>query len=102
MGYIRLRRRQFGSAGANEASEARPRFGSLGLEFRLSKSAVAAALYRRTPKVSRAASPADSSSMSQGVGRGSTFGHGKGAPGPRDAEVGARQDENVLLRTGAT
>ena len=30
MGYIRLRRRQFWSAGA---SEARPRFGSLGLEF---------------------------------------------------------------------
>ena len=58
MGYIRLRRRQFWSAGA---SEARPRFGSLGPEFRHSQSAVAAALCRRTPKVPRVAYPADSS-----------------------------------------
>jgi len=58
MGYIRSRRRQFWSAGA---SEARPRFGSLGLEFRQSQSAVAAALCRRTPKIPRVAYPADSS-----------------------------------------
>src|SRR6266699_4212043 len=58
MGYIRVRRRQFWSAGA---SEARPRFGSLGPEFRHSQSAVAAALCRRTPKVPRVAYPADSS-----------------------------------------
>ena len=58
MGYIRLRRRQFWSAGA---SEARPRFGTLGEEIRHSQSAVAAALCRRTPKVPRVAYPADSS-----------------------------------------
>src|SRR6266516_1458870 len=58
MGYIRLWRPQFWSAGA---SEARPRFGSLGREFRHSQSAVAAALCRRTPKVPRVAYPADSS-----------------------------------------
>src|SRR5438552_3502960 len=52
MGYIRLRRRQFWSAGA---SEARPRFGSLGEVIRHSQSAVAAALYRRTPNVTRVA-----------------------------------------------
>jgi|SRR5438128_2860048 len=58
MGYIRLRRRQFWSAGA---SEARPRFGSLGADFRHSQSAVAAALCRRTSKVPRVAYPVDSS-----------------------------------------
>ena len=58
MGYIRLRRRQFWSAGP---SEARPPFGSRGPEFRHSQSAVAAALCRRTPKVARVAYPADSS-----------------------------------------
>src|SRR6266513_987291 len=58
MGDIRLRRRQFWSAGA---SEARPRFGSLGTEFRHRQSAVAAALCRRTPKIPRATYPADSS-----------------------------------------
>jgi len=58
MGYIRLRRRQFWSAGA---SEGRPRFGSLGPKFRHSQSAVAAALCRRTPKVPGVAYPADSS-----------------------------------------
>src|SRR2546426_9887186 len=58
MGYVRLRRRQIWSAGA---SEARPRFGSLGPESRHSQSAVAAALCRRTPKVPRVAYPSDSS-----------------------------------------
>jgi len=58
MGYIRLRHRQFWSAGA---SEARPRFGSLGPECRHSQSAVAAALCRRTPKLRSVAYPADSS-----------------------------------------
>jgi hypothetical protein len=48
MDYIRLRRRPLWSAGA---SEARPRFGSLGVEFSHSQSAVAATLCRRTPKV---------------------------------------------------
>src|SRR5437773_7049231 len=57
-GYIRLRRRHFWSAGA---SEARPRFGSLGAEFRHCQSAVVAALCRRTPKVPRVAYPPDSS-----------------------------------------
>ena len=57
-GYIRLRRRHFWSAGA---SEARPRFASLGAEFRHSQSAVVAALCRRTPKVPRVAYPPDSS-----------------------------------------
>src|SRR5436309_3670596 len=58
MGYILLQSRQFWSAGA---SEARPRFGSLGPEFRHSQSAVAAALCRCTPKVPGVAYPADSS-----------------------------------------
>src|SRR5207245_730819 len=71
MGYIRLRHRQFWSVGA---SEARPRFGSLGPECRHSQSAVAAALCREnrtagwdvplrasTPKVRSVAYPADSS-----------------------------------------
>ena len=47
MGYTRLRRRQLWSAGASEASEARPRFGSLDARFRHSQSAVAAALCQR-------------------------------------------------------
>ena len=58
MGCIRLRRWQFWSAGA---SEARPRFGSLGATFLYRQSAVAAALCRRTPKAPRVAYPADSS-----------------------------------------
>src|SRR5438477_9549038 len=58
MGYIQLRRRQLWSAGA---SEARPRFGSLGAGFGLSESAVGAALCRRTPKVPRVAYVSDSS-----------------------------------------
>ena len=58
MGYIRLRRWPLWSAGA---SEARPRFGSLGAAFRPRQSAVAAALCRRTPKGPRVAYPADSS-----------------------------------------
>ncbi len=58
MGYIRLRRRQFWSAGA---SEARPRFGSLGAELRSNQSAVAAALWRANSNVPRVAYPPDSS-----------------------------------------
>src|SRR6266403_5078210 len=56
MGYIRLRRRQFWSAGA---SEARPRFGSLCAGFWQCQSAVAAALCRRTPNVARVAHTPD-------------------------------------------
>jgi len=58
MGDIRQGRPALWSAGA---SEARPRFGSLGVGFRHSQSAVSAVLCRRTPKGLRVAYPQDSS-----------------------------------------
>src|SRR6266700_3195496 len=66
MGDIRLRRPALWSAGA---SEARPRFGSLDVgRFRPAKSAVAAALCRRTPKVLRVAYPQDSAVSARPAG----------------------------------
>ena len=70
MDDIRLRRPALWSAGA---SEARPRFGSLGLEVPARQSAVAAALCRRTPKVLRVAYPPDSSVCQRRAGSGDPY-----------------------------